>query len=144
MPVMLKRTINREDKGTSVIIQLFRIQAHVRDWRNAVVWHLLIYFLEWLQSKYWQPIRMRILYFAIKHCSPWLSKAIIIKQLEVKTQKAKICTINVSYWKAQALWTKVLHGYTASLCSPTLILHSILQGFRKLFQYQVSQIKANT
>jgi len=46
MPQMLKRTVTREDKGISVIIQLFLIQSHVREWRNVFVWHLPIYFLE--------------------------------------------------------------------------------------------------
>lgn len=73
-PLMLKRTTTREDKGMSVITQFFQIQAHVREWDNVFVWHLPYISWHWLQSKYWQSIRMRILYCAIKHYSPWLLK----------------------------------------------------------------------
>lgn len=69
-------------------------------------------------------------------------KVIVIKQLEVKKQKAKICTTNISYLRAQASWTNLLHSYTVSLCSFTLILHSISSRVWKT-QYQVSQIKVN-
>lgn len=125
---MLKKAVSREDNGISVITQLFQIQAHIREWRNDFAWHLLTYFLEWLQSKYWQLIRTRILYCDIYQCSPGLSFVI---QPQARKHRAKICTVNVSYWWFQASWMKISHDYIVSVCSCTLILHSISSMVQK-------------